>query len=64
MQKPGSPVKWEGNVCGGPKGEAFLRLFKYLQPPCGHKSPSSCLFTNANQRACTFLILTTSLELW
>lgn len=46
----------------GPKGEAFLRLFKYLQPPCGHKSPSSCLFTNANQRTCTFLILTTSLE--
>lgn len=46
MQKPGSPVKWEGNACGvGGGGDAFLLPLQRpaapgTQRPPGHPVPT------------------------
>lgn len=41
MQKPGSPVKWEGNAWGVGGETPSSCLFKGLQP----QEPSACLVT-------------------
>lgn len=43
MQKPGSPVKWEGNTCGGQKGRlssAFSNT--YSHPVATRAHPPAC----------------------
>lgn len=65
MQKPGSPVKWEGNACGvvgvggGGKTPSSC-LFKDLQPQEPNaRLVTQCQLCKSHQPTCIFLLLTT-----
>lgn len=67
MQKPGSPVKWEGNVCGGPKEAAFLPPVKRPAAALWPQEPVRAPFHprprfKTNLLTWIFLILKTSLK--